>query len=274
MSYDASAQKLRCPFCGSEQLDERQNAKTLAPNRVVPFEVSREAAITRMREWLKTGFWRPGDLAEAAIITKMSAVFVPYWVFSARTYSYWTADSSQTPPGARGDWYPMTGEHRGEHRGLLVGASGALTPAETTALCPFDLSKGVSPQEVDLENATFEQFRVQRKYARPLARQGFESLIRQDCTGRVPGTCRNMKVNVRVEGLTSETVLLPVWIMAYRYQDRVFRFLMNGQTGQASGEAPTSWRKVGVAIGIVVLIVVLGGLTIALCSGAAAMMSR
>lgn len=270
MSYDASAQALRCPFCGSEQLDERNDVKTLAPNRVVPLELSRDAAVAAMRNWLKKGFWRPSDLSHAAMVTKMTAVYVPYWLFSARTYSYWTADSSHTPAAARGDWYPMSGEHRGEYDGLLVGASGALTPAETSAICPFELSKGVSPDQIDLENAVFEQFRVQRKYARPLARQGFEEMIRNECRRGVPGNCRNLKVNVRVEGLTSSAVLLPVWIMAYRYQDKVFRFLLNGQTGKATGQAPTSWQKVVVVIAVVVLSIVLGAIGVAICSGALA----
>lgn len=266
MSYDASAQTLRCPFCGSEKLEEKQNTKTISPRRVVPFVVHRDAATMSLRGWLQKGIWRPGDLSTAAIVTKMTPVFVPYWVFSAHATCYWTADSNQTPFGARGDWLPLTGNHRGEYHGLLVGASGALTPAETSALCPFDLGPGVPPDQVDLENVVFEQFRVQRKYARPLARYGFESRIRQDCAKYVPGSSRNLKVNVQLTGLTSEAVLLPVWIMAYRYQDQVFRFLLNGQTGMATGQAPTSWRKIATVVGVVILCIVVGAILIGLLS--------
>lgn len=267
MSYDASAQTLRCPFCGSGKLDEQQDVKTIAPRRVVPFQIPHEAAMTKLRAWLKQGFWRPSDLSDAAAIVKMTPVYVPYWVFSARATSFWTADTSQTPAGARGDWYPMSGKHQGNYDGLLVGASGALTPAETTALCPFDLARGVPPDQVDLDNVVFEQFRVQRKYARPLARQGFENLVRQDCGKFVPGRCRNLKVNMQLHGLTSEAVLLPVWIMAYRYREQVFRFLLNGQTGQATGHAPTSWKKVLVAIGTVLLILAAIGVLVAIGAG-------
>ena len=176
MSYDASAETLRCPFCGSEGLDKQDDAKVLAPDRVVPFRLGRDEAEARMREHLGRGFWQPGDLAQAARVTKLNAVYVPYWVFQASTHTFWTADTSQTPPGARASWYPLSGEHRGSYSGLLVGASGALTPGETSALCPFDLSLALPAGQVDLDNATVEQFGVQRKYARPLARQGFESL--------------------------------------------------------------------------------------------------
>ncbi len=254
MSYDASAQTLRCPFCGSEQLQHQQDAQLLSADRVVPFAVDRPAAEDLLRRWLGSGFWRPGDLASAAVLTKVTPVFVPYWVFEARTFTYWTADSSVTPSGARGDWTPVFGEHRGNYAGLLIGASGALTPAETEALCPFDLAQAQPYAEVDTENVIVEQFRVQRKYARPLAHQDLERLEQAACRPLVPGQCRNLKVNVRLEGLSSSTVLLPVWIMAYRYQEQVYRFLVNGQTGRATGRAPVSWKKIAAAIAAVVLL--------------------
>lgn len=259
MSYDASAGTLRCPFCGSDQLIEKETSREVAPQRVVPFRVAREAAVTAMRNWLGQGFWRPGDLQQRAMVVDMTAVYVPYWVFAADTHTYWSADTSQTPAGASGDWYPLTGEHHGHYEGVLIGASSALQPVETSALCPFDLAQGVDPAQVDLDNIIVEQFSVARKYARPLARQGLEELERNACQGRyVPGRARNVKVNVRIEGLTSEPVLLPVWIMAYRYGEELFRFLVNGQTGQATGRAPVSWRKIAAAIGLVLLVIVGG----------------
>jgi hypothetical protein len=257
MSYDAEAQTLQCPFCGSDKLEDKPDVKSLAPRRVVPFAVDHDSAVAAMREWLGRGFWRPSDLSERAAVHKMSAVYVPYWVFTARTFTYWTADSSQTPLSARGDWVPMSGEHRGNYAGLLIGASSVLTPSETSAICPFNLAEAVPPDQVDLQHIIAEQFRVQRKYARPQARQGLENMESQACAQYVPGRSRNLKVNVRMEGLSSEPMLLPVWVMAYRYQDRVFRFLLNGQTGRATGQAPTSWKKVFMAIGIAILVVLL-----------------
>ena len=174
MSYDASAGTLRCPFCGSTQLEKQPDAKEIAPEGVVPFAVARETAVAGMRKWLGGSIWRPGDLSEQAAVVAMTPVYVPYWIFEAQTHTYWTADSSHTPPGARSSWYPVSGNHEGEHKGLLVGASGVLTAAETTAICPFDLATTVTPDKVDLNNATFERFTVPRKYARPLANQGFE----------------------------------------------------------------------------------------------------
>jgi hypothetical protein len=256
MSYDASVRALRCPFCGSEHLRQQADAKEIAPSAVVPFQVPREQAQALLREWLGKGFWRPGDLARQAEVVKMQPVYVPYWVFAAKTHTYWTADTNKTPLGARGDWYPLFGEHDGAYSDVLVGGSGALTPAETNALCPFDCSSGVPPEEVDLENITTERFGVPRKYARPMARGGLETLEMQAIEPAIPGRHRNLKVNTRITDLISRPMLLPVWIMAYRYEDEVFRFLINGQTGRATGKAPVSWLKIAAAIGIAAVVLI------------------
>ncbi|MCH8042972.1 MAG: hypothetical protein IID44_04575 [Planctomycetes bacterium] len=273
MSYDASAQALRCPFCGSDNLSKQADAKIMAPRRIVPFTIGQDKAVATMRGKLGQGFWRPSDLSERALVVDMKAVYVPYWVFQATSHTYWTADTNQTPRGARGDWFPLTGEHRGRYEGLLVGASGALTPGETSGLCPFELSAAVEPDQVDLDNVTVEQFSVPRKYARPLARQGIESMEVQACQQRyVPGRSRNIQVNSRIEGLSSEPLLLPVWIMAYRYKEKLYRFLVNGQTGRCTGEAPISYKKIAVVAGIVaaVLLVIL----LFVCAGGRAALAK
>jgi hypothetical protein len=257
MSYDASVQALRCPFCGSEKLEKDTDTKDIAPQGVVSFRVSKEEAVTAMRQWLGQGFWRPSDLAGEAAVVKLERVYVPYWVFNATTHTYWTADSSATPGGARADWYPLFGQHQGQYTDLLVGGSGALTAAETNELCPFDLSVAQVPQEVDLENITFERFAVLRKYARPMARGGLESLEMKAVAPHIPGRNRNLKVNTRITDLHSRPMLLPVWIMAYRYRDEVFRFLCNGQTGRSTGRAPVSWRKIAAAVAVVIAVVLL-----------------
>ena len=244
MSYDAAVQNLRCPFCGSEKVDQQADQKSLAARWVVPFQTDQPQVQQILQRWLGTGFWRPNDLVRQAQVTDIRPVYVPYWAFSAKTWTYWTADSSDVPWGARGDWRPVTGEHRGSYEGVLIGASSVLTPSETGGLCPFNLTLAVKDQEVDLDQWIVEQVKVQRKFARPQARLAVEELERNSCKKYVPGRCRNMKVNVRLSAVEGHPVLLPIWILAYRYKGQLYRFLINGQTGRHFGTAPVSWWKV------------------------------
>lgn len=257
MSYDASAQALRCPFCGSTRMEKRPAARSVKPQSVVPFSVTREQAEGTLRQWLGNGFWRPADAARASTIGEMAAVYVPYWVFEATTDTMWTADSSPAPPGSRGDWYPVSGSHSSNYPGILIGGSSILTPQETESIAPFRIEGASRPEEVDLENVIVEDFRVPRKLARPLARGAIEQFERKACSLRVPNRSRNLKVNVRVASMRGYPMLLPVWILAYQYKKNVHRVLINGQLGKIAGSAPFSYGKLTVVLLIVVGILAL-----------------
>jgi hypothetical protein len=55
--------------------------------------------------------------------------------------------------------------------------------------------------------------------------------------------------------MTYKHVLFPVWIASYRYRDKVYHFLINGQTGEVQGQAPISWIKVALVVILVAIVV-------------------
>jgi hypothetical protein len=56
--------------------------------------------------------------------------------------------------------------------------------------------------------------------------------------------------------------------MAYRYKDQLYRFLLNGQTGRATGHAPFSWKKLAVVLAIAGAFLAFVLLIVALASAA------
>jgi hypothetical protein len=84
-----------------------------------------------------------------------------------------------------------------------------------------------------------------------------ESAVRSDIGGdhqRIHG------VSTQLSDIKFKHVLLPVWISAYRYRDKAYRFVINGQTGEVSGESPKSWIKIAllaaaILVGLFILLV-------------------
>ena len=56
--------------------------------------------------------------------------------------------------------------------------------------------------------------------------------------------------------VTFKHVLLPVWMAAYKFQDRSFRFVVNGQTGKVQGERP--WSKWKIAFAVLAALILAG----------------
>ena len=56
--------------------------------------------------------------------------------------------------------------------------------------------------------------------------------------------------------VNSDLILLPVYLLSYRYGEKVFRFLLNGQTGKTYGDKPLSQIRIGIAVAIGVMALV------------------
>ena len=51
-------------------------------------------------------------------------------------------------------------------------------------------------------------------------------------------------LQTRHDAITFKHLLLPVWMLAYRYHDKTFRVFVNAATGEVQGERPYSWLKI------------------------------
>jgi hypothetical protein len=54
---------------------------------------------------------------------------------------------------------------------------------------------------------------------------------------------------------TFKHILLPIWIAAYKFNGKSYRFLVNGQTGEVQGERPWSVWKILLACLVVAAII-------------------
>jgi LSD1 subclass zinc finger protein len=258
LTYDARAEGLRCSFCGSVTLVRQPSATgRIRARYYVPFEVEREKAEAAFRKWVGSGLFRPFGVREEARLVSMNPVYVPFWSFSGRAHTYWAADSSKTPAFARAEWCPVTGEREGEVSDVLLSASGSIANSEVAAISPYDFSRKKPYRREDLSGYGVEDFGLSRRAARPRARAAMVEAERKACEGLVPGRSRNVHVSTLFFDLRSDPVLLPIWINAFRYREKTFRCIVNGQTGKVSGIAPISLAKVALAALLVIMVVLL-----------------
>ncbi len=199
MSYDASAGTLRCPFCGSTELEKQPDAKEIAPSGDRAVRRHTRAGGRGDAAVVGSGFWRPGDLSQQAAVVKMTPVYVPYWVFQAQTHTFWTADTNRTPPGARASWYPVTGSHEGDIqiaacRGAAAHWSRRRQPLSARSIFRRPPAGQDRLDQLDLRAV----HRAAKVCAGRWPARGSSSSRRQACQQDVPGSARNLKVNVRI----------------------------------------------------------------------------
>jgi len=263
-----------CCFCGSDTVVERSaNARLITPESLIPFKVTREQANDKFRHWVASLWFRPNDLKKRAWVRDVDGVYAPFWTFDAQAETRWHAESgyhyyeteeykdnegkTQTRQVQRTRWEPSSGTHFGNYDDLLVCASKGLSEALVHQLEPFHTTTQlVGYQASYLSGWGAEEYAVGPKDAWDKGQKRFEGLEYQACSREVPGdTHRNLRISMRLSQITWKHCLLPVYVAAYRYNDKTYRFLVNGETGKVSGEAPYSFWKIFFAVVFVLLLV-------------------
>ena len=67
----------------------------------------------------------------------------------------------------------------------------------------------------------------------------------------------SLRFSTLYSNITYKYLLVPVWISSFKYNDKVYQFVVNGQTGKVGGHAPVSVWRVLAAIGIDLAILIL-----------------
>ena len=266
----------KCTFCGSNQVLEQQvDPNLFQPESVVPFGVDDTRAQRLFREWLGRGLFAPNDLKSQGGGQKLTGVYLPFWTFDAHAESNWRAESGDyyyetewvtvTRDGKqvreqqqvqKTRWYWTNGHHTGDYDDVLVYATKSIATNILQKVYPYDTKQLVPYQPQYLSGWSAESYQIPLAEAWPLGRDIIYQHERSACDSEVPGdTHRNLSVSSQLSNLTFKHVLLPVWVESYRYHDKTFRFMINGQTGRVEGEKPISWIKVTIAVVIAVVVI-------------------
>lgn len=144
---------------------------------------------------------------------------------------------------------------------MLVPASNSLPRNYINMLEPWDLQNLSAFDERFLSGFQTEAYQVGLKDGFELAQDRMASHIRLLIKRDIGGDhqrIRRMKTDY--SDITFKHILLPLWISAYHYKDKIYRFLINARTGEVRGERPYSTIKIAFAVILGIIIIVLSGL--------------
>jgi hypothetical protein len=162
----------------------------------------------------------------------------------------------------------LEGAHHGYYSFYLVSASKGLPQKVAEWIQPFQLLalKRYSPKF--LPGWLSEEYSVEKDAAYELSEQEFRRREQAAISAFLPGdTHGQLHVQITFSNINSDLILLPIYLRSYRYKEKLYRTLINGQTGKISGEKPVSGRRIAAAIGLVLLLALIVYLIVALVGG-------
>ena len=277
-TIDANLISTECAFCGSNKVvPQDQVTQVIKPESLLPFQVDQGNAVVLFRQWLGRGFFRPSPVKKIAkdAEARLQGVYLPFWTYDAYTSSWWRADAGyyyhvtesywatddegkrvqRTRQVQKVRWEPASGSLQLAFDEVLVPATDSVERAMIERIYPFDTKALVTYEPGFLSGWGAEAYTVDLRSGWATGQAIIEERVRQACANEVPGdTLRNLHVDTAFSNMTYKHVLFPVWIASYRYKDKVYHFLINGQTGEVQGQAPISWIRVALVVIVVIII--------------------
>ncbi len=236
-----------CAYCGQPTIVYNRVDKTQKPKYIITFKVTKEEAEAAIREKLKKGFFVPKEVKKFEK-KRITGIYLPYFLYDLTFY--------QKVIVSYGKNYSDIVEGNCNFLQVCQDASKSVEDELSYALEPYDLTElkdfepgylsGFYADRFDLSGRQLTNT-VMRK-----CKQMFNDELKTKCKGTVidlkncPPSCEIIK---------AEYAFMPVWFMTFRYNNKPYTMMVNGQNGKVVGTAPFHKNKVKIAFLLCMLLI-------------------
>ncbi|KAA3649335.1 MAG: primosomal protein N' (replication factor Y) - superfamily II helicase [Proteobacteria bacterium] len=258
-----------CPYCDLNIVVPAEKHRQLAPDYVLPFAVDDKTAANSFKQWLRRLWFAPSKLKLKAFKSKpMQAIYMPMWSFDAQVSSdyqgrrgdYYTTyrtvtqrinGRTQTSRQAvqKIRWRSVSGHVFNVFKHVYTFASKALPDKFLSFLSHWDFhqAQDYKPEYLSGFQSQLYQLGIDVGYAQ--AKQIMDEVIRTSIRQDIGGDQQQiLRVNSVYSEVKFRLVLVPVYLAAFSYQNKIYRYVIHGQTGRTYGERPWSWLKISAAV--------------------------
>lgn len=253
-----------CSFCGRPNMVQNRLTGALAPKHLIPFKINKQSAVEKYREWAKKGLFTPSLFSSNATIEKITGMYVPFWMYDYNARMNLTADCTKVRHSRKGDYeytytdhYIVTRDVEAEYDKLPTDASEKMPDDVMDKVEPYNYNEITDFEMPYLSGYYSEKYNYTAEQLSPRAEKRIRQYILDTTRSTISGyaTVNITRQNSMLSKLKAEYMLMPVWILNLRYNDKDFLFAMNGQTGKIVADRPLSKGKmIGWYVGLTIVI--------------------
>ena len=254
-----------CAFCGSNHVLARSApGDDLRPTALVPFSVDQAQCQAQVSECLGRGWMHPPELRNMRALMEMTGIYLPFWTFDAHVGARWKAEvgTARTERYRQGgewktrtviDWNWRSGRVHLPINDHLVAGTGRVSRVILGQVTPFDLRGLAEYNPSYLAGWQAKTYDVGLQQTWEIAREEMRERAKRACYKDTGSShVRNMQMTADFADEHWRYVLLPVYLASYRFDERTFQVMVNGQTGQVAGQKPVAWLRVWLIIAAII----------------------
>lgn len=288
-SFPANVSSINCPYCNNSLvLEGGSNSTVLKPKAILPFKVTEEEAKQHFKKWLKRKWFLPSKLKSVQRLDdKIVGIYIPYWTFDSDTATNYRGQrgthytttvrvnkmidgkmvsTNQTVVKTR--WTNVSGHVKVNFDDTLIVASTSLHEGYLDKLEPFDLKNLLPFDERYLSGFRTEIYQIGVEEGFEKVKGKMKRVIRTHVLRDIGGDEQRIShSHTEFDDVSFKHILLPIWVSAFQYNKKVYRFLINGRTGETHGDRPYDKWKIAITILLGILAILAFAYIMKLTSG-------
>jgi len=249
---DGNTISTECPFCGNTAIIKQTVSNALRPDFVIPFKHTKDDAIKQLKSLYRGKKLLPKCFNENTHIENVTGLYVPFWLYDCNTQVKAAYDTTRISRWTRGNTsFTKTEKFMVTRNGNIsfdkvpANASSRMLENDMQAIEPFNYSEIQPFSSAFLAGYVAEKHDVDFEKQKPDIDKRIRTTIDRAANNTVRGydSINRRSLNINVTNSKVNYALLPVWTLSTKYKDKVYKFSMNGQTGQCSGRLPVDNKK-------------------------------
>ena len=250
---DSQTSATFCVYCGNTAILQSKLSGAFSPDLIIPFKNEKEQAVTAFKNLSKGRPLMPRDFNNATNIEKIRGVYIPFWLYDIGVSGNIQMNGETVETWTRGD------THYTKTNVFLLTRGGTMDfmkiPIDGSTRFDDDIMNSIEPFHYE-DLVSYNHAYLSGFYAERYDLEGEE--LYKDISERALNSARKILVDdaklYSSKVITSDNLvasqkdrkyaLLPVWMVNVKYQDKMYIFAMNGQTGEFIGDIPLDKKRV------------------------------
>lgn len=249
---DSNTAATFCVYCGNTSIIKNRLSGEFAPDKIIPFKIEKSKAIEAFKNLKKGRPLVPSSFVNSRNIEKITGVYIPFWLYDISVDGSVDASATRVTSWSQGDTrYTKTDYYKVVRRGSMVYHRVPVDGATRfdndmmNSIEPFDYGKLIDYNHAYLSGFLAEKYDVDKDAAFSDASLRTINSTKTEFLNSMVGyasktvTSSDIKPSIN----STEYVLLPVWMVNVKYNNKFYLFAMNGESGKFIGNIPLDKGK-------------------------------
>ena len=247
-----------CPYCGGQSLLKTSRDGGELPEKLIPFQISREQCADLFQKHTRRIRYLPKELKDAAHLKSFTGIYMPYYEYDVELGASHIKGSKVVKSTSRYEivnTYQIDAAVDGCYRGVPFDASRYLDDEIAARTLPFDMKKERPFRPAYLSGFYADASTVPAGTYYKEAADAASSDVIDEVAERVllSDQIKVEKTESSVESRTTgyHASLLPLWFLTWRKDDRVAYAVVNGESGRIVTDLPVDLKAFFLGCGLV-----------------------